>query len=590
MYLNEKLFNGVDKLFINGLIYSIDDNNNIYESMAIKDGSIVALGTSEEINKYKCENTEVVDLEQKVVLPGFIDAHCEIPERIIMRKDSLSLFNSNSPWEYLKLIQSYVDSHPEKRIIYGAGWRSEVFEDENSNLNIWKEAFKGPSKKLLDKINTDKPIVLQECTNQALWLNDKAFEYFNISKSTKVPIGGQIEFDEQGEVWGILKGNATRLINLKECEEYKEKEYLEGFINYQNKVHSYGVTTISPIDNGQLEMPIEIYRKLEIINKLKLRISYGVTIMPQEICNRSIYQQLHQLKRNKIIYKTDLIDLSRAKFFADGIIEMATAYLFKNYREISKVDLKYNGLFMWDMSEFKEAIKMANRLDFNVSIHAKGDLACKLAIDGIEYSARNNENHNCRNSLIHIDLITRYYIKRMKLLNIHAIIQPFWYYKNPIESKNEVLAIGEDRAQREYPFKSLLDAGIVTAGSSDYYVAEKPNPLKAIECSITRNLYDFIPTGYPLRIDMNNPIYRLNPSERVALMDAIKSFTINSAYILGREKEIGSLEVGKKADFIVLDKNIFTVHPLDISKINVERTYFNGELVYLKEQNYNVIS
>lgn len=572
MHLSQKKFCDADRIFINGSIYSIDDNNNKYELMAIKDGKIIGLGTNKEINKYVSEKTEIIDLKQKLVLPGFIDAHSYISEKNIMKKDSLLLFNSTSIEEYLILIQNYIDCHTENKIIYGTGWNCEFFEDS--------QAFKGPEKKWLNKINTDKPIVLQGCGNHALWLNDKAFEYFNISKNTKSPIGGKIELDDDGELWGTLKGNATRLVDLRQCVEYDENEYFNGFVKYQNELHSYGVTTISPIDNGQLEMPLEIYKKLEKTNALKLRISYGFTIMPEEICGKSICEQLHKIKRDQIIYKTNFFDLSRVKFFADGITEMATAYLFNDYREVFKNSLDHRGLFMWKISEFKEAIKMANRFEFDVCIHAKGDLACKLAIDGIEYSDQNNENHNCRNSLLCIDLITQYYIRRMKLLNINAIIQPFWFYKNPLATKNETLVIGEERVQREYPFKSLVDVGIVTAGSSDYSVSETLNPFKAIECATTRNLYAFTSTGFPRRIDMNSPIYRLNPNERVSIIEAIRTFTINAAYILKRENEIGSLEVGKKADFIVLDKNIFTVHPLDIGNIKVLKTYFNGELVY----------
>ena len=282
------------------------------------------------------------------------------------------------------------------------------------------------------------------------------------------------------------------------------------------------------------------------------------------------------------MYKTDLFDVSIAKFLADGIIEMETAYLFKPYESIGEKYTETNGIFKWDIVEFKEAITMANRLDFNVCIHAVGDFACKLAIDAIEDSA-NNMKHSYRNSLIHIDLITKYYIRRMKLLNINAIIQPFWFYKNVNSSKNEVLVIGKQRAHREYPVKSLIDQGIVTAGASDHGVTEESSPLNAIECAIIRNLYDFIPSRYPEKVDLNDTRYRLNPSERISVIEAIKVFTINAAYVLGKEKEIGSLEIGKKADFIVLDKNIFITDPLYIHDINVVQTYFNGELVYLNE-------
>lgn len=586
MKLSKKNYTSAQKIFINGIIYSIDRNHNIYESMAIRDGTIIALGSNEELSYLCCDETEVIDLKFRIVLPGFIDAHRQIPERMMMGKDELSLFEASNSRDYLKLIQSYIDTHPARKIIYGVGWKRSAFEKEEGNINKYTEVFKGPNKKWFEMIKTDKPIVLKSCDGYVLWLNDKALRYYGITKDTSVPIGGKIELDEQGELWGTLKGNAVDIIDIvkaKEIESHKDDEYLSKFIKYQNILHSHGITTIGLMNDEELEMPLEICKKLEGENKLKLRINHGVTIKPKEICKRTIFEQMHHLKRRRILYKTDLCDISIAKFFTDGLIEDKTAYLFRPYEQIDKESYDDNGMFLWNYQEFKEGIKMANRLDFNVCIHAVGDLACKMSIDGIEYSLATNTNRNFRNSLIHMDLITKYYIQRMKNLNINAIIRPSWFYKDISVSNNEVMAIGEGRAHRQYPIKSLIDSGIVTAGSSDNWDIEKTNPLKAIECSSTRNLYDFIQSGYPEKINMTDIRYRLNPSERISVIESVKMFTINAAYVLGKEKEIGSLEIEKKADLIVLDKNIFLLNPLDICNINIERTYFNGELVYLNE-------
>jgi predicted amidohydrolase YtcJ len=324
--LNKGTSSNADKIFINGVIYSINSNISVYESMAIKNGSIVALGSNEEVSNYSSDKTEIVDLKFKIVLPGFIDAHCHIPEKIMIKGDGLILFDASNPYEYLKLIQSYVDSHPEEKIIYGVGWKNVAFQVEENSSNRYTEVFKGPNKKWLEKIITDKPIVLKDCDSHVLWLNNKAFEYFKITKDTKAPVGGKIELDEEGELWGTLKENATRLVNIDHAHRYKDKDYLSRFIKYQNILHSYGITTISLIDEEELEMPLELYRRLEITNKLKLNIIYGVTIMPYDVCKKTICEQIHQLKRNRIVYKTGLFDVSIAKFFADGIIEMETAY------------------------------------------------------------------------------------------------------------------------------------------------------------------------------------------------------------------------------------------------------------------------
>lgn len=580
MESNKKPLKNADKLFINGIIYSIDNKNKIYQGMAVKDGEIIALGNNEDVNSYSNEKTEIVDLKYMVVLPGFIFAHSNIPERIMIKKDELSLFEGNNPWQYLKMIQSYVDSHPEEELIYGLGWKSIYFEGVSNNADRYLEVFKGPHKNWLEKIETQKPIVLKSADNHTLWLNNKAFEYFKITKDTKPPIGGVIELDEEGELWGTLKGNAVTLINIDSLKKYSDMKYLNGFIKYQNILHSYGVTSIGLIEEKRKSL--EVYRRLEITNRLKMKVIYGVTIMPYEVCRQTICEQIHQLKRNKIIYETDLFNISIAKFFLDGIIGMGTAYLFKNYENEKKLNIT-NGLFMWDIAEFKEAIEMVNRLEFNTMIHASGDFACKLAVDGLEHSINNNVKNKCRNSLIGLELITKYYMKKMKLLNINSIIKPFWFYKSNELEESEILFIGEERGQREYPVKSLVDNGIVTAGGFDEEISGELNPLNAIESAVIRNLYDFIPSGYPEKINFNDMRYRLNPSERISILDAIKMFTINAAYILGKEDQVGSLEIGKKADFIVLDKNIFEKEPLDIHEINVIQTYFNGELVYFNE-------
>jgi predicted amidohydrolase YtcJ len=583
MRLDEKSSSNADKIFINGIIYSIDDKSSVYEAMAIKEGRIVALGSNEEVKSWLNDKKEIVDLKFRVVLPGFIDTNCHISERMMAKKDGLNLFNANNRNEYIKLIQSYADSHPEEEIIYGTGWRNSAFEEDKECLDGYTEAFKGPNKKWIDKIKTDKPIVLKSYDGHSLWLNSKAFEHFNITKDTEIVNGGKIEINEKGELWGTLKENAINLVNINKKKAYTDKEYITSFIRYQSILHSHGVTTIGLIEKHEINMPLELYRRLEIIKKLKLRIVYGVTILPEKICERSIYEQLHQLKRNKIMYNTKIFDVSIVKFYADGIIENMTAYLFKPYELSNEKSIKSNGSFLWEINEFKEGIKMANRLEFNVCIHAVGDFACKLAIDGVEYSSQNNMNKRYRNSLVHADLITKYYIRKMKILKINAIIQPFWFYKNVSLSKNEVLAIGKERAYRQYPLKSLIDAGIVTAVSSEEDTLIEISPLNAIECATLRNLYDFIPSGYPEVVNMSDTRYRLNPSERISVAEAVKMVTINAAYVLGKEKEIGSLEIGKKADFIVLDKDVFNTKPLDISNINIERTYFNGELVYLNE-------
>lgn len=563
MYLKNKKVFTIEKIFINGQIYTLDKKNSIFEAMGITNGKIVFLGTNKGAINASDNNTSIIDLNHKTIIPGFIDAYIKIPEKIMMTEEDLNLFDCNTIEECLDTVRKYINAHIDKDIIYGSGWDYNKF-------------CKAPDKKLLNNICSNKPIILRDITGHMLWLNDRAFEYFEISKDSISSIGGGIELDKNGELLGILTDNVVRLINMKEIYIYGD--YINGLIKFQNNLHSYGITSIGLVENDSAYIPFDIYKEAERKDKLKLKINYGIYIYPYEIYHKTIYEQIHELKRLNIIYKSRYFNITRACFEADGLIEMHSAFLFKPYRNGNNA-----GKFKWDILEFKEGVKMANRLDFNAAIECRGDNACKVAIDGIEYSQKNNNYSKFRNSIVHTDLITKYYIRRMKILGINAVIHPFWYYESNEHVENEYESIGEDRIQRLYPYKSLVENNIVTAASSDYYVSDEPNPIKGIWCAVTRNLYDFTNKSELNENLMICPQYRLNPEEKVTVLDAVRSFTIDAAYILGKEKEVGSIEYGKNADFVVLNKNIFESSIEEIPNIKVCRTYFDGELVYINE-------
>ena len=572
MYLNKDNSIYMDKVFINAIIYTIDIKNRMYQAMGIKDGKIAVLGTNDEVMSFTGINTEISDLRGKCILPGFIDPYSSIPEDLLVN-NGVSLYNYNNTDDYINIITRYIKNN-DINIICCTGWK---YEDEFRHRGQW-----------INKIECNKPIVAIDYSNEVLLLNEEAIKHFKISDNTVSPVGGVIEIklDDNDRKYAFLKGNAVNLIDTMTCYKVKDEDYEKCIMDYEKRMNSYGITTISIGNKEFREIPIITYRKLEERNMLTARIKCRVKILPSEICKKTVYVQTHEIKRNRILYQSELFDISIGEIDVDGRLELGLSYLFKPYRSIANYrdnEDDYRGKLMWHMIEFVEAIKMANRLDINMLINARGDYACKIAMDGIEYSARNNENHAYRNTINHLDLITRYYMRRMKLLNVNALIQPYWFYRENSANYYVVSGIGEERVQRLYPFKSLIDEGIITAASSDYYSKDKVNPIYAVGCAVCRNLYEFNSQGYLDKVNMNDSKYMLNPSEKVTVFEAIKAMTINSAYILGMEKEVGSIELGKKADFIVLDYDIFKVHPLQIKDIKVNRTYLNGNLVYINE-------
>ncbi|MDO5517384.1 MAG: amidohydrolase family protein [Clostridium sp.] len=572
MYLNKSSLTYMDRIFINAIIYTIDIKNCIYAAMGIKNGIIKVLGSNEEVMNFADTNTEIIDLNGRCVLPGFIDAYSSIPISTLLEGRGVLLDEAETVDNYISLLEAYLQNHKSDYMIWGIGWK---YENEFKHNGCW-----------INKIEAHKPIVLTEYSNEALLLNHEAVNYFKITKETVPPVGGiiEIEQDEYGHYYALLRGNAVNLININRCFKFTDAEYSNELIKYEAMINSYGITTAAVGNRDIIQIPIYAYKNLEQRNMLTARINYRAKILPSEVCRKTVYEQTHEIKRNRILHKTELFDISIGEIDIDGRIELGLAYLFKPYIDgLEQYPEDYRGKFMWHMIELVEAIKMANRLDINLIINARGDYGSRLAMDGIEYSARNNENHNYRNTINHLDLISKYYIRRMKLLNVNALVQPFWFDKKSEANYCTISRIGEGRAYRLYPFKSLIKAGIITASSSDYYVKEKAEPLNAIGGAVCRNLYEFSSLGYPAKVDLTDSKYMLNPIEKVNVFEAVKSFTLNSAYILGMEKETGSLEIGKKADFIVLDDDIFRVPPLKIKDIKVKRTYLAGKLVYICE-------
>ena len=257
MYLNNKKIVTIEKMFINGVIYTMDDNNSIYETMGISQGKIVFLGNNNEAMNLINENTKIIDLNHKTVIPGFIDAYIKIPEKMIMKKDDLSLFECTNLDEYLNTIKDYVNTHIEKRVIYGCGWDFNKFLKYNDSYS-----YKGPHKNLLNNICLDKAIVLRDLTGHMLWLNDKAFKYYGITTESPSPIGGKIEHDEQGELWGTLRDNAVKLVDMTELSQYSNKNYLNRFMIFQKQLHSYGITSIGLVENDSANIQLDVYRLL----------------------------------------------------------------------------------------------------------------------------------------------------------------------------------------------------------------------------------------------------------------------------------------------------------------------------------------
>ncbi len=551
-----------DTILKNGTIYTIDDKNTKAEAVAVKDGKILYVGSSSGADIYKGSSTKVVDLKGKVVMPGFVDAHVHAPGTALTELFDIYLYESLTKEQTLADIKAFIDAHPDLEEYWGSGFSVGIGEDS-----------KGPKAEWLDAICKDKPIILTSNDGHNLWLNSKALEMNGITKDTPSPAGGLVHKDPvTGEPWGTLT-DASSLITMSQT--YTAEQEREALKAFQDSMHGWGYTAIMSI--APIDVDVERYQELEKSGELALRVN-----LAQGIDNDKPFDpQLQSLVDMKKKYESDLIKVTTAKYFADGVVEGTTAYLLEPYDAAAGLDPDYVSEFYWKPDELDKYFDKTMKAGFQIHVHSIGDASTRLVLDSMEYAQNHNPSVDNRNVITHLQLVDNADKPRFGKLEIIAALQPYWHLKEPewweyVDKVN----LGEDRAYHEYPVKSLLDNGALLTSSGDHPVSPINNPFWAIEAAVTRNLNNAEYYGVDDIKDINDPTWLLDPAERVSVLDIVKAYSINGAYQLYREKSIGSLEVGKFADMIVVDQDIFKVNPLDIDKTKVLTTIFEGDVVY----------
>ncbi len=564
-----------DKVYLNGKIYSMDKLNITYEALAVKDGILVSLGSSEECVEWIGFDTELVDLDGKIVLPAFSDSHLHAPGLAYDTLFNMNLYEALSAEETLHRIKTFVNNHPELEIFYGRGY--------NAGLFGGKESIKGPRMKHLDEICPDKPIILADFGGNSFWMNSKAFECYHITNTTESPEDGIIELDEEtGELWGILREGARVLVpyqTFTEEQTYKAAKW------FQKVMNSFGYTSVLAFrPPGTVEprtTDFGIFKALENRGELTLRVQGARDMNSAEDIDR----QLQEMKQKKVLYESDLIKFTTAKFFIDGVIESATAFLSEPYGAAAGKGPEFRGKAFWSFEKLSYTFQRCMEERFQIYCHTIGDGASHLALDALESAYKNmgmdsSQLENYRHTLTHLQLIDRKDIERLSRLKVIAGVQPYWHFKSPTMWWSLEYPLLGARAELQYPLASLLQSGVVLVASSDYPVTPVPNPFYAIQAGVTRNLYHAADYNLKEIKDMDDPKYLLNPSERIPVHEMIRAFTVNAAYARFEEATVGSLEIGKSADFIIVDRDPFEVDPLELQTIKIEETVFLGKTVF----------
>ena len=399
------------------------------------------------------------------------------------------------------------------------------------------------------------------------WVNSKTLELAGIIKETKNPETGNIEHDPAtGEPTGTLREKAAELVaNI--FPDYAVKEYIKGIEEYQKMALAFGITTAHDAYLDSWSDEILTFKTLENENKLSMRFRASLYIDPEKGI-----EQVNTLIKERARNTGELFQTNSAKIFIDGVVEGSTAYLKEPYKHLPDS----RGVLEWNIEKLYLVCAELDKNKFQIHVHSIGDAATSVTLDAFAFAQKTNGMRDSRNMITHLQLVSPKDIIRFKKLGVVAVPQPYWFVKDDYYYNLQVPYLGQKRADEEYPMKSFFDAEVVTASASDFPVTVPCNPLRAIQIGITRK-----------EIDETKPDEVLWPEERVTLEQMIRSFTINGAYANFLEKTTGSIEVGKFADLIILDENLFEIPTTEISSAKVLMTIFEGKEVFI-DPSFNI--
>ncbi|GIU99787.1 MAG: amidohydrolase [Actinomycetota bacterium] len=542
-----------DLALVNGAVYTVDAARRWARAVAVRDGRIVAVGTDAEIRELVGPRTEVIDLAGRMLLPGFQDAHVHPPSAGVemLQCELLDLHGLD---EYREAIRAYAAAHPEAEWILGGGWAMDVFPGGV------------PTKGILDELVPDRPVFLPSRDGHSAWVNSVALKLAGITRETPDPPDGRIERDELGEPVGTLQEGAMRLVGDLAPEPTQE-EWERGLLEAQRYLHSLGITAWQDAIVGGSYPTLEAYVAVAERGELTARV-VGALWWDRY---RGL-EQIPELREQRARGQVGRFRATSVKIMLDGVCENFTAAVLEPYLDARGEPTDNRGILFVEPELLREAVTRLDAEGFQVHFHALADRAVREGLDAIEAAIRANGPSDHRHHLAHIQIVHPDDLPRFRRLGAVANAQPLWAAHESQMDDLTIPFLGEPRWRWQYPFGSLVRHGAVLAMGSDWGVSS-PNPLEEIHVAVNR----VMPPSYPYTVE-NREVFL--PEERLDLPTALAAFTMGSAYVNHLDRETGSIEVGKLADLVVLDRNLFE-HPVEeLAEARVELTLVEGERVF----------
>ncbi len=513
----------------------VDENLVQFSTLIIKNGKVLEIGDDSLLNNH---NGKKIDLAGKTLLPGLIDAHGHVMG-LGYQELQVNLMGIETLEETLEVIKQYAESNPDLEWIQGRGW----------NQTLWPEN-EFPTAKDLDKIVADRPVWLSRVDGHAGWGNSLAMRLGGISKDTPEVQGGKIIRDNNGNATGIFIDAAEGYIQsiVPEPTVLERSLALEKALKLMAKM---GITSVH--DAGIGADTWEMYKQFADGEKLTTRIYSMISGTGDTFDELSTSGPIKS-------YADDLLALRSVKIYSDGALGSRGAAMIEEYSD----DPGNYGLLFMNQNDMNAMVSKVVGKGFQANIHAIGDAGNRQVLDALEYAQKKYEAFDLRNRIEHAQIVSLDDIPRFAELNVIASMQPTHATsdKNMAEDR-----VGPIRIEGGYAWQKYLNQGTIVAAGSDFPV-EHSNPFYGLYSAVTRMDHH------------GNPEGGWYPEEKMSRIEAFRAFTIDAAYAAHQEHVLGSLEVGKWADFIIIDKDYFKVDLANIWKIKVLETWLAGKRTY----------
>ena len=535
-----------DLILLNGNIRTLDSQRPQARAIGIKGGQIIAVGENGAIADLADQKTERIELNGRLAIPGLMDSHFHFYDWA-MGRQQLDLARVNALDELLDQVAQAAGQLPQEKWVLGQGW----------NESDWPEHTM-PRRDHLDGVAPSHPVALWRCDLHLVSVNSRALELAGIDESTPDPPDGVIEKDSSGRPTGILRELAPNLVKSV-IPPPSADELVAAMRNGITHLHTLGLTAVHDARlMGGLEGAAALKAWQLLNEKGKLDLRCWVSLAGERL-EEAIALGL----------RTGLGDerlrIGHVKYFADGGMGARTAWMLEPY-----LDAEY-GMPLGSMAELGRKIAAAEKAGLAVMVHAIGDRANREIITILEELAESRSKAAQRSSappalphrIEHTQMIRSEDIQRLAKLKVAACVQPH----NMILDINMIDESVGPRGRFTYAYKEMLDAGIPVLFSSDAPVCD-PSPLVGIHAAVTRQRRDGTPAG------------GWYPEQRIRVEDAVRGYTTVPAAFYGQSRDMGTLTPGKRADMIVLDRDIFQVDPMEIADARVEMTIFDGRIVH----------